>query len=65
MNSLASRIAVYTNNGLLRIMDLPNLNVLQISRLNTKLFPNDIAFSPDSKHLAIGFASQLVKIFTT
>ena len=45
-------------------MDLPNLNVLQISRLNTKLFPNDIAFSPDSKHLAIGFASQLVKIFT-
>ena len=45
-------------------MDPSTLTVLQISRLSPKLFPNDLAFSPDSKHLAVGFASQLVKIFT-
>ena len=38
--------------------------VLQITKLNSKLFPNDMAFSPDSKYIAVGFASQIVKIFT-
>ena len=64
VNSLATKIATYSQNGLLRIMDIATGTVLQISKLNAKLFPNDMAFSKDNKYLAIGFASQLVKIFT-
>ena len=45
-------------------MDISTGSVLQISKMNAKLFPNDIAFSRDNKYLAIGFASQMVKIFT-
>lgn len=45
-------------------MDLQTLKVLQITKLNSKLFPNDLAFSPDSRHLALGFASQVVKIYS-
>lgn len=45
-------------------MDIATSTVLQIVKLNSKLFPNDIAFSQDSKFIAVGFASQLVKIFT-
>ena len=45
-------------------MDIATGNVLQISKMNSKLFPNDISFSRDNKYLAIGFASQMVKIFT-
>lgn len=45
-------------------MDLQTLKILQISKLNSKLFPNDIAFSPDSNRIALGFASQMVKIYS-
>jgi WD40 repeat protein len=64
VNAAGTKIATYSENGLLRIMDLSTQKVLQIIRLSNKLFPNDIAFSPDSKYIAVGFASQLVKIFT-
>lgn len=64
MNPLATRIATYSENGLLRIIDIQTTTVLQITKLNGKLFPNDIVFSPDSRFLAVGFASQNVKIFT-
>ena len=64
MNSPATKIATYSQNGLLRIMDIATGNVLQIAKMNSKLFPNDISFSRDNKYLAIGFASQMVKIFT-
>ena len=45
-------------------MDANTSAVLQICRLNSKLFPNDISFSHDSKYIALGFASQAVKIYT-
>ena len=45
-------------------MDTATSTVLQITKLNPKLFPNDMNFSQNSKYLAIGFASQLVKILT-
>ena len=45
-------------------MEVQTQKVLQITKLSSKLFPNDISFSPDSKYIALGFASQLVKIFT-
>ena len=45
-------------------MDIGSKAVLQISKQNAKLFPNDMSFSKDGKYLAIGFASQLVKIYT-
>ena len=64
MNPQGTRIATYSQNGLLRIMDISNQNVIQITRMHAKLFPNDISFSKDSKYLAIGFASQQVKIMT-
>ena len=64
MNSLATKIATYSQNGLLRIMDIATGSVLQIAKMNSKLFPNDLSFSRDNKYLAIGFASQMVKIFT-
>jgi WD40 repeat protein len=51
-------------NGLLRIVDLSSGQVLQITRFGPKFFPNDLAFSQDSRHLAIGFANQTVKILT-
>lgn len=64
VNPQATKIATYSENGLLRIIDVQTTTVLQITKLNAKLFPNDMAFSPDSRSLAIGFASQNVKIFT-
>ena len=48
----------------MRIIDSASSAILQITKMNGKLFPNDIAFSPNGKYLAIGFASQIVKIFT-
>ena len=57
-------MATYSDNGLLRIVDVASSTVLQITKLNSKLFPNDMSFSGDSKFLAVGFASQQVKIFT-
>lgn len=45
-------------------MDVQTQKVLQITKLNAKLFPNDMAFSADAKYIALGFASQMVKIYT-
>jgi WD40 repeat protein len=64
VNSAGNKIAVFSENGLLRVMDVVTSTVLQITKLSNKLFPNDMAFSKDGKYLAIGFASQVVKIFT-
>lgn len=65
VNPQATKIATYSENGLLRIVDISSSTVLQITKMNQKLFPNDMAFSRDGKHLAVGFASQSVRIFTT
>ena len=50
---------------MLRLLDTQTEKILQITKINSKLFPNDIAFSQDSRHVALGFANQMVKIFTT
>lgn len=64
MNSSGTKIATFSVNGLLRIIDISSSQILQITRFGPKFFPNDIAFSQDSRHLAIGFANQAVKILT-
>jgi WD40 repeat protein len=64
VNPLATKIATYSENGLMRIIDTASSTVLQITKMNHKLFPNDMAFSKDGKYLAVGFASQSVRIFT-
>jgi WD40 repeat protein len=65
VNSSGTRIVTFSENGLLRLLDLQTEKVLQITKINSKLFPNDIAFSQDSRHIAIGFANQSIKILTT
>ena len=65
VNPSGNRIVTFSENGLLRLIDLQTEKVLQITKINSKLFPNDLAFSPDSKHLALGFANQTIKIMTT
>ena len=58
-------MVTFSENGLLRLLEVQTEKVLQITKLNSKLFPNDIAFSADSKHIALGFSNQTIKIFTT
>jgi tricorn protease-like protein len=65
VNASGTKMVVYSENGLLRLIDIATEKVLQITKLNSKLFPNDIAFSPDSRHIALGFSNQTIKIFTT
>ena len=64
MNGQSKLLATYSENGLLRILQLPTQQLLGLHKFNSKLFPNDIAFSPDSKYIAFGFAGQMVKIMS-
>lgn len=64
VNLAGNRIVTFSENGLLRLIEVESERVLQIIKLNSKLFPNDIAFSPDSRHIALGFSSQNIKILT-
>ena len=57
-------MATFSENGLMRVLQLPSQQLLGLHKFNAKLFPNDICFSPDSKYIAFGFAGQMVKILT-
>ena len=57
-------MVTFTNINLLRVVNINTEKTIHKIKLNPKFFANDIAYSPDGKFLAIGFANSMVKIYT-
>jgi WD40 repeat protein len=57
-------IVTFTNNNLLRFIAIEGQRLLRVTKLNQKLFCQDLSLSKDSKFLAIGFSNSTIKIMT-
>ncbi len=57
-------ILTYSNNNMLRVVNIQTEKVLLKVKLNPKFYVHDIAYSADAKFIAIGFSNGMIKIYT-
>ncbi len=57
-------IITYSNNNMMRVVNLQSEKTLHKVKLNAKFYPYDIAYSGDGKFVAVGFSNGMIKIYT-
>lgn len=64
MDPAEKSIITYSNNNLMKVVNIQTEKVLQKVKLNAKFYPYDMVYSGDSKFIAAGFSNGMIKIYT-